>query len=122
MTTSQRPVRLTELAPLPQRQLLGDTVYEAVKALVMDDVLAPGERVSIDRLARELAVSPTPLREALARLESDGLVRKEAMRGYSVAPLLTAREVAELYELRLLLEPWAARRAAERADAGHRDG
>ena len=100
---------------LPHRQLLGDSVYEAVKALVMDHVLAPGERVSIERFARELGVSPTPLREALARLEADGLMLKEPMRGYSVAPLLTRRELAELYELRLLLEPWGARSAAMRA-------
>ena len=107
-------------APLPHRQLLGDSAYEAVKALVMDHVLAPGERVSIDGLARELAVSPTPLREALARLESDGLMLKEPMRGYSVAPLLTQRELEELYELRLLLEPWGARQAALRASASDR--
>lgn len=104
-------------ALLPHRQLLGDSVYEAVKALVMDHVLAPGERVSIDRFARELGVSPTPLREALARLEADGLMRKEPMRGYSVTPLLTRRELEELYELRLLLEPWGARHAALRASA-----
>jgi len=100
--------------------LLGDSVYEAVKALVMDHILAPGERVSIDRMARDLAVSPTPLREALARLESDGLVRKEPMRGYSVTPLLTARELEDLYELRLLVEPWAARNAALRATGADR--
>lgn len=103
--------------PLPHRQLLGDSVYEAVKTLVMDHVLTPGARVSIDAFARELAVSPTPMREALARLESDGLVRKEPMRGYSVTPLLTSRELEELYELRALLEPWGARHAAMRATA-----
>lgn len=116
--SSARP-RDHAMPPLPYRRLLADSVYEAVKALVLDDALAPGERVSIERLARELAVSPTPLREALARLESDGLVRKVPMRGYSVTPVLTTQEFEELYELRLLLEPWAARRAAERADGGN---
>lgn len=120
MPTDRTPVRTVDLVQRPHRQLLADSVYEAVKALVMDDVLAPGQRVSIDRLARELLVSPTPLREALARLESDGLVRKEPMRGYSVTPTLTAREFDELYEFRLLIEPWAARYAAERASRQHR--
>ena len=45
----------------------------------MDHILPPGERVNIDALARELDVSPTPVREALARLEADGLVRKRPL-------------------------------------------
>src|SRR5256885_2577031 len=101
---------------LPQRQVLADDVYEPVKALVMDHVIAPGARVSIDGLARQLGVSQTPIREALARLESDGLVTKEPLRGYSATPLLTRSEVDDLFQFRLLVEPWAAARAAETAD------
>jgi DNA-binding GntR family transcriptional regulator len=100
----------------PQRQVLADDVYEAVKALVMDHVIAPGARVSIDGLARQLGVSQTPIREALARLESDGLVVKEPLRGYSATPLLTRSEVDDLFQFRLLVEPWAAGRAAELAN------
>jgi DNA-binding GntR family transcriptional regulator len=100
---------------LPQRQVLADDVYEAVKTLVMDHVIAPGARVSIDGLARQLGVSQTPIREALARLESDGLVTKEPLRGYSATPLLTRAEVDDLFQFRLLIEPWAAARAAELA-------
>jgi DNA-binding GntR family transcriptional regulator len=100
---------------LPQRQVLADDVYEAVKALVMDHVIAPGARVSIDGLVRQLGVSQTPIREALARLESDGLVTKEPLRGYSATPLLTRSEVDDLFQFRLLVEPWAASRAAELA-------
>jgi DNA-binding GntR family transcriptional regulator len=101
---------------LPQRQVLADDVYEAVKALVMDHVIAPGARVSIDGLARELGVSQTPIREALARLESDGLVTKEPLRGYSATPLLTRAEVDDLFQFRLLIEPWVAGRAAALAN------
>jgi DNA-binding GntR family transcriptional regulator len=103
----------------PLRRLtLTDDVYEAVKSLIMDHRIAPGERVTIDALARELAVSPTPIREALARLESDGLVRKRPMAGYSTTPLLTRAEFEELFDMRLLLEcPAAARAAARRAAA-----
>ncbi len=99
----------------PLRRLtLTEDVYEAVKSLIMDHRIAPGERVTIDALARQLEVSPTPVREALARLESDGLVRKRAMAGYSTTPLLTRVEFEELFEMRLLLECPAAGRAAER--------
>jgi DNA-binding GntR family transcriptional regulator len=103
---------------LPQRQILTDSVYEAVKELLMDLHIEPGSRVRIDRLARQLNVSQTPVREALARLEADGLVTKEPLRGYSTAPLLDAASFDQLFELRLLLEPFAARRAAAgRTDA-----
>jgi DNA-binding GntR family transcriptional regulator len=94
------------------RVTLADGVYESVKALIMDHALAPGSRVTIDALARQLGVSPTPVREALARLESDGLVRKRPLAGYTTTPLLTRAEFEELFEMRMLLEPAAAQRAA----------
>ncbi|WP_199435018.1 GntR family transcriptional regulator [Qaidamihabitans albus] len=100
----------------PRRHVLADEVYETVKTLVMDHVVRPGARISIDGLARELDVSPTPVREALARLESEGLASKEPLRGYRATPLLSRRELDELYEFRQLIEPWAARRAAEKID------
>lgn len=100
---------------LPSRQILTDAVYEAVKKMVMDHELGPGERLNIEDLARRLQVSATPIREALARLESDGLVSKRALSGYSVAPLLDSGSLAQLFEVRHLLEPHAARRAASTA-------
>ncbi|SDX91980.1 DNA-binding transcriptional regulator, GntR family [Micromonospora pattaloongensis] len=102
----------------PARRLtLTDDVYESVRALIMDHAVAPGERVNIDALARQLQVSPTPVREALARLESDGLVRKRPLAGYTAAPLLTRAEFEELVEMRLVLETAAARRCATRTAA-----
>jgi len=100
---------------MPARHTLGDDVYELLKSRVMDHELQPSSRVNMDALARELNVSPTPLREALARLESDGLVRKESLRGYFVAPLISQEQFENLFEFRLLIEPWSAARAAERA-------
>lgn len=104
----------------PARRLtLTDDVYASVQALIMDHAVAPGERISIEGLARRLDVSPTPVREALARLESDGLVRKRPLAGYTASPLLSRTEFEELVEMRLLLEPAAAARAARRvADGG----
>jgi len=106
-----------KVLPLPpSRQTLTDSVYEAVKELVMDQHIEPGARVNIDLVARQLNVSPTPVREALARLEMDGLVYKEPLRGYSVSPMLDIKSVNDLYDLRRLLEPFAARCAAVRRD------
>jgi DNA-binding GntR family transcriptional regulator len=97
----------------PVRRLtLTEDVYTSVQALIMDHAVAPGQRINIDALARQLEVSPTPVREALARLEADGLVRKRPLAGYTAAPLLTRAEFEELIEMRLILEPAAARRAA----------
>jgi DNA-binding GntR family transcriptional regulator len=100
----------------PQRQVLADSVYEAIKAMIMDHAITPGARVGIDALSRHLEVSPTPVREALARLESDGLVVKRSRAGYRATELLTAQGLEELYEMRLLLEPTAAALAACNAD------
>jgi DNA-binding GntR family transcriptional regulator len=108
------------IGPLPRRPMLTDDVHEAIKALIMDHAIAPGARVSIDGLARQLGVSPTPVREALARLESAELVVKEPLRGYRTSPLLTREQLDDLYQFRLLIEPWAAARAAEYADADGR--
>lgn len=105
------------LPRLRARQPLVDDVYESLKAWIMDNVADAGTRVNIDATARELAVSPTPVREALVRLESEGFVVKEPARGYSVTPPLTRHELDDLFELRLLLEPWAAARAAQEIDA-----
>jgi DNA-binding GntR family transcriptional regulator len=101
--------------PRLKRSTLGDDVYQSLRAAVMEHTLAPGDRMNIDALARELEVSPTPVREALARLESEGLVRKRPLAGYTVSPLLTLEEFGDLFDMRLLLEPAAARWAAVRA-------
>src|SRR5215475_12961989 len=97
------------------RSTLGEDVYESLKSLIMEHALAPQERVNIDAVARELEVSPTPVREALARLESEGLVRKRPLAGYTVSPLLSREEFTDMFDMRLLLECAAARWAAERA-------
>lgn len=101
---------------IPRRRALADEVYEAVKALLMDHKIQPSDRINIDALGRQLDVSPTPVREALARLESDGLVTKRALVGYTASPPIDAAAFTSLFELRLLLEPAAARWAATRRD------
>jgi len=100
------------LEALPGRQVLADGVYEQIRALIMNDGIEPGARVNIDEIARELGVSGTPVREALARLESEELVSRLPLRGYRVTELLNRKEVDDMYALRLLLEPPSAARAA----------
>ncbi|WP_374008117.1 GntR family transcriptional regulator [Leifsonia sp. LS-T14] len=102
---------------LPARRALADDVYDAVLGLLMDQVIEPGSRASIDGIARQLNVSPTPVREALARLESEGLVVKKALKGYTAAPLLDSDGLRQLFEMRRLLEPYAARNAAGELNA-----
>ena len=97
------------------RQALTDQVYEELLASLVDGRHEPGDALSIDGVARELEVSPTPVREALARLESTGLVTRIAMRGYRVAPTLSTEELAELMDARLAIEPVTALRACRRA-------
>ena len=89
-----------------------DGVYDNIYERLMSLAIAPGARIAIDVLARELAISQTPVREALSRLEREGLVRKAHLIGYSAAPQLTRKQFDDLYEFRLLLEPEGARLAA----------
>ena len=100
---------------LPRHPVLSDDVYEAVKALIIDNELGPNTKLSIDGLLRELAVSPTPIREALSRLEADGLVVKQPLPRLQHHTTSSHAELTALYEFRLRLEPWAAHRAAELA-------
>ncbi|HET6159902.1 MAG TPA: GntR family transcriptional regulator [Dongiaceae bacterium] len=90
---------------------MADDVYGAIFNKLMSLDIAPGARLSVDGLVRELKVSHTPIREALGRLEGEGLVVKTHLVGYSAAPQVTRRRFDELYQLRLLLEPDGARHA-----------
>lgn len=102
----------------PEKRTLADDAYTELKSRIMRSELAPGAKLSIDGLAKQLAFSQTPIREALARLESEGLLARRPLSGYTVAPLLSDTEFADLFDLRMMLEPLAARRAAERAPGG----
>jgi DNA-binding GntR family transcriptional regulator len=97
------------------RQPLADDVHEVLVDMLMNHALEPGSRLSIDSMARALKVSPTPVREALARLEAQGLVVKEPRRGYRVAPLIGLDDLRALIDFRLLVEPAAAAAAARNA-------
>ncbi|WP_300590735.1 GntR family transcriptional regulator [Microbacterium sp.] len=91
---------------------IAEHVYQALFRMVMESDIAPGSRMVIDKIASDLGVSSTPVREALARLETQGLVTKERLRGYFATEIMGSAEFADLWEFRRLLEPHAARQAA----------
>lgn len=99
---------------------LSDQLFDVVRDRILNGDAPVGRPIRQDALAAELGVSKIPLREALARLEQDGLVRSHANRGYFVRAL-DPREAEEVYMLRLRLEPEAAARAADIATAAERD-
>jgi DNA-binding GntR family transcriptional regulator len=106
----------------PLRNMLADDVYDVIKTGLLANRFVPGERLNLDQIARELNVSNTPVRQALARLESEGLVTKQPYRGFRVSTLLDQRSIEELYEYRLFVEPPTAANAARRkAHAGAAD-
>ena len=89
-----------------------EQIHELLTTRIMDHTYEPGSPLRIDTIARELGVSPTPVREALLLLDGEGLAVRHGSRGYFTPPLITRAELADLWELRLVLEPWAAARAA----------
>jgi len=96
-------------APRSQR------VSEQIRAMILGGRLKPGERLIEDKLSAELGVSRVPVREALLALSAQGLVRIEPRRGATVAEI-TPKTVAELVEVRALLEGLNAKLAAQRHD------
>ncbi len=90
-----------------------DLAYETIRAMVLSGELSPGEQLSEETLAERCGVSRTPVRDALRRLEAELLVRKNESQRSFVADW-SVDDVADAFELRAMMEGYAARRAAER--------
>ena len=97
-----------------------DLVYAELRRRLMSGAFLPGERLREEHIASELDVSRTPVRSAIERLIDDGLVAREERRG-AVVLGWSDRDITEAFELRLLLEPYAARSAANRASVDQID-
>src|SRR3954469_8460165 len=111
--------------PVPQedpfeRDLLRDRAYAAIRDAIVDGTLAPGERLRDQELTAWLGLSRTPVREALARLEADGLVETAPQRFTRVAPL-DRREASDAFPVVAALHALAAELAAPRLTAGDID-
>jgi DNA-binding GntR family transcriptional regulator len=113
---------LQERAPLVRNASAAAT--ELIREAIVDGRLTPGQRLKEEELARELGISRTPVREALLILQAEGLVDAAPNRGALVRSH-DADDLEDLYQLRALLEGYAARRAAanisEAAVAGLRE-
>ena len=96
-----------------RRQALRAEVEELILERLLEARWMPGARLSIDGFARDLEVSPTPVREAMVSLERSGLVEYVALRGYVVAPMLDAAQMTELLDARKTVEAAALNRAFE---------
>src|SRR5262247_3560247 len=97
------------------RRKVTDWVYEELKSAIVDLRLAPGDPLREATLADQLGVSKTPIREALTRLEQEGLVETTSFKG-AVVTGYSRRDLREIYELRALLEGAAARSVSDHAD------
>ena len=92
---------------------LASTAYGQLRTAIVSGHLAPGTILSEGRVASELAVSRTPVRAALRRLELEGHIERDP-RGRPVVRVLTERELAQIFGIREVLEGYAARLAAAR--------
>lgn len=99
---------------------LADRAYVAIRDQLIMLEIRPGEPIDDDELARSLGVGRTPVREALKRLEGDRLVVTYPRRG-TFATGMDITDLAHISEIRVQLEPLAARRAAEHAARPVRD-
>lgn len=97
------------------RKNLADHAYEQLHSAITEGRLQPGERLSDAALAAQLSISRAPVREAITRLETVGLVVSRG-RGWSVVDLQD-RDLDEIYTFRASLEAFAAERAAQAATA-----
>lgn len=102
-------------ASAPRCDSIAEKAYRQLREAIVECRVAPEQRLTEALIARQLRVGKTPAREALRRLVIEGLANVTPRHGYTVAPI-TLRDVEELFELRLLIEPAAAFLAAGRCD------
>lgn len=92
---------------------LSDLAYSRIKRDVVDCVLRPGSAVTEMQLTRRYNLGKAPVRAALVRLRQEELVRPVPRRGYVISPIVV-KDIRDLFEFRLLIEPGTARLAAGR--------
>ncbi|MFC5231498.1 GntR family transcriptional regulator [Pseudonocardia zijingensis] len=107
MTPEQAPV----LPPLGRSTTRSDLVAASIKSAILAGRLHPDELLVERRIADQLGVSKTPVREALIALTSSGLLTPTRNRGVAVRRM-RPEDVQHVYEMRMLLEPWAAGQVA----------
>lgn len=99
---------------ISSRDGLAESVYRELRAAICEGRIGPGERLVQNGLADQLGISRTPVRDALLRLSQEGLVEPSPVRGGYLVSAFTQREVFDIYDIRLALEPAAAENATGR--------
>ena len=97
---------------VPGRKSLGQHVFENLKQAIIRGEVAPGDRLVESRLADALDISRTPVREAIHKLEREGLLRRLPKGGFAVMNL-SREDIEETFGIRCVLESYAARLAAQ---------
>src|SRR5574338_17149 len=114
ISTRKSPLKSAHVTEMPRRGLT-DAAYHAIKQEILNCDLAPGTAVTERELGARFGVGKAPLREALIRLRHEGLLESIPRSDYRIMPV-TIQDVQDIFALRLLLEPAAARQAAGRID------
>lgn len=104
----------------PRKQSLTETAYASVREQILLGVLRPGAEFSELELAERLAMSKTPVREALGRMAAEGLIEAFPRRGYRVTPV-TVKDINDLFAIRAMAEGTAAAMAALNLSSGDLD-
>ncbi len=99
------------LEALPGRKSLGQHVFENLKQAIIRGDLAPGDRIVETQVAEALDISRTPVREAIHKLEREGLLKKLPKAGFTVMSL-NREDIEETFGIRSVLESYAAGLAA----------
>ena len=111
MRPDQAPSGAPTLPPLGPATTRSDLVAASIRTAILSGRLKPDEVLVERRIAEQLGVSKTPVREALIAMTSSGLLTPTRNRGVAVRRLRTA-DVRRIYEMRILLEPWATAQVA----------
>jgi DNA-binding GntR family transcriptional regulator len=109
--TELRNPDLGSLSAIPERKPLGHYVFENLKQAIVRGDFSPGNRLVESRIAEAMGISRTPVREAIHKLEREGLIKKLPQGGFYVLNL-SREEIEETFGIRSVLESYAARLAA----------
>lgn len=112
---ARRILRRMSQSPLPSARTLARQGYQRIRHDIVAGVLVPGSKLKLESLVQQYQIGMSPLREALARLVGDQLVKTEDQRGFWVSPL-SLEELDDISRVRTLVETEALRMSIENGD------
>ncbi len=115
MIEKKKKSPLKGLKPIGKPRSLGEVTYNSLKEAIIKGTLAPGEKLIENRLSLQMKVSRVPVREAIKKLERDGLIAKTDQRSFMVKPI-SKEEIEETFGIRSVLESYATYLATAHLD------